>query len=263
MAQETQEISSKNAAPEAEAKELRPNRDEYSRMWSEDNEDIDFEDKEARYGRAIADRNELRERRKADSSIGKLFDQHEWLAVMASELRDNPDIDPFEWLEGFCNENDVTINEILEEPEARKRLSAKIAQRQKNNADKLAKSQEIKDNLTKSYEAIAKAFPDKSPEEVDELWLKFWQIVEQADNGVVDTKTMTDFAHSLTYEDDMKNARAEGGMAARNEKIQNNLRKPSEDSAKMPPTLNQGAGAMPKKDIPKKKSFAKTIFEDL
>lgn len=247
----------------ASTAEPRPNRDEYSRMWSEDNDDIDFEDKEARYGRAIEERNELRERRKADSSIGKLFDQHEWLAVMASELRDNPDIDPFEWLEGFCNENDLTITEVLDNPEARKRLTAKISQRQKENADKLAKSKQVGENLTKSYEAIAKAFPDKNQEEVNDLWLKFWQIVEQADNGVVDTKTMTDFAHALSYEEDMKNARAEGGMAARNEKIQNNVRKPSEDMGHMPPTLNQGMSASPKKEMPKKKSFAKTIFEDL
>lgn len=247
----------------APAVEARPNRDEYSRMWSEDNDDIDFEDKEARYGRAIEDRHELRERRKADSSIGKLFDQHEWLAVMASELRDNPDIDPFEWLEGFCNENDVSITEILDNPEARKRLTAKIAQRQRENADKLVKSQQIKNNISKSYEAIAKAFPDKSPEEIDELWLKFWQVVEQANNGVVDTKTMTDFAHALSYEEDMENARAQGGMAARNEKIQNQVRKPSEDMGHMPPTLNQGMSASTKKETPKKKSFAQTIFEDL
>lgn len=250
-------------APEETVEEARPNRDEYSRMWSEDNDDIDFEDKEARYGRAIEDRNELRERRKADASLGKLFDEHEWLAVMASELRDNPDLDPFEWLEGFCNENDVSINEILDEPEARKRLTAKIAERQKENADKLAKSENIKSNLNKSYEAIAKAFPDKSPEEVDELWLKFWQIIEQAEEGVVDTKTMTDFAHALSYEEDIENARAEGGMAARNEKIQNNVRRPSEDMDKMPPTLNQGMSAATKKEVPQKKSFAKTIFEDI
>lgn len=248
------------AAPSTEP---RPNRDEYSRMWAEDNNDIDFEDKEARYGRAIEDRNELRERRKADAHLGKLFDDHEWLAVMASELRDNPDIDPFEWLEGFCNENDLSISDILDQPEARKRLSAKIAARQKENADKLVKSNKIKDNLTKSYEAIAKAFPDKNPEEVDELWLQFWQIVEQAENGVVDVKTMVDFAHSLSYEDDIKSAREEGGMAARNEKIQNTIRKPSEEAGRMPPSLNQGASAATKKEAPRKKSFARTIFEDL
>ena len=240
-----------------------PNRTEYAKMWGEDNGDVDFENKEQRYGRAIEDRKELRERRKADEGLGKLFDQHEWLAVMANELRENPEIDPFEWLEGFCNENDLSIQDVLDTPEAKKRLSAKIAERDKERAAQAKKSEDIKKNLQNSYEALKDALPDKSDEEIDDLWLKFWQIIEQAEQGVVDSKTMQDFAHSLSYDADMADARAEGGMAARNEKIQNKVRKPSKDMDDMPPTLNQGSGAPTEPEVPKKKSFAKTVFEDL
>ena len=247
----------------SEQEQPRPNRDQYSQMWSEDNDDVDFEDKEARYGRAIEDRKELRERRKADASLGDIFDRHNWLAIMYSELRDNPDMDVFEWLEGFCNENDLSIQEVLDNPEAKKRLSEKIATRQQEDNDKKAKSEETQANIEKSYSALKDAFPDKSQEEIDELWLGFWKIVEQAEQGIVDTKTMQDFAHSLTYDDDIKSAREEGGMQARNEKIQNKVRKPSEEMATLPPTLSQGAGAPTVTKTPKKKSFAKTVFEDI
>ena len=114
---------------EQEAVDARPNRDAYSQMWAEDNDDIDFEDKEARYGRAIEDRTELRERRKSDKALDDLFSKHDWLAIMAKELRENPDINPFEWLESFCNENDLSIQEVLDNPEAKERLAAKITER--------------------------------------------------------------------------------------------------------------------------------------
>lgn len=258
--EEKKELETPSVSVEVEA---RPNRDKYAGMWAEDNSDIDFEDKEARYGRAIDDRNELRERRKADAGLSGLFDRHNWLAIMYSELRDNPEMDVFEWLEGFCNQNDLSIQEVLDNPEAKKRLSEKIANRRKEEEEKAANTKEINDNLEKSYAALSDAFPDKTPEELDELWLGFWKVVEQAEQGIVDTKTMTDFAHSLSYDEDLKNAKNEGAMVARNEKIENKVRKPSEDMAGMPPTLNQGASAHPKKEIPKKKSFAKTIFEDI
>lgn len=248
---------------EQEAVDARPNRDAYSQMWAEDNDDIDFEDKEARYGRAIEDRTELRERRKSDKALDDLFSKHDWLAIMAKELRENPDINPFEWLEGFCNENDLSIQEVLDNPEAKERLAAKITERKKNAADAEAKQKELTENLQKSRDALEEAMPDKTPEEIQELWLGFWKVVEDAENGKVEAKTIIDFAHALSYDDDIKAAREEGGMRARNEKIQNNVRKPSEEMGNLPPTLGQGANAPTKKEPAKKKSFAKTIFEDI
>ena len=46
--------------------------------------------------------------------------------------------------------------------------------------------------------------PDKTPEEIQELWLGFWKVVEDAENGKVEAKTIIDFAHALSYDDDIK-----------------------------------------------------------
>ena len=243
--------------------EARPNRDAYSKMWAEDNDDIDFEDKENRYARAIEDRNELRERRKADAALGGLFDKHDWLQQLYSELKDSPDIDIFEWLEGFCNENDLTIQEVLDNPDAKKRLAKKLADRNKSIAEKEAKDKQIEENMVKSYKVLAGMFPDKPKEDIDGIWTSFWEIVDSAENGVVSEKTLRDFTNSLTYEDDMNNARQQAAMQARNEKITNKVRKPSEDVKGLPPSLSQGAGAPTQREMPKKKSFAKSFFEDI
>lgn len=236
------EMNAMNA--EAQEAPMTPNRDTYSQMWSEDNSDIDFEDKEARYGRAIDDRNELRERRNADSALGGLFENHNWLALMYSELKDNPDIDPFEWLAGFCQEQDITLDEVMNNPEARKRLTAKMNEHQKKQAEGKAAAQEKDTNLQKSLDEL-QALQEETgldDEECLKMWGDFWQMIDSAQKGLVSKDTWQAFSHSRTYDADVKSAAERGGMQARNEKIQNQIRRPSEESAGMPPTLEQGSG---------------------
>lgn len=238
---------------QVETPDAMPNRDEYSRMWAEDNNDVDFEDKEARYGRAIEDRNELRERRKSDAELGKLFDTHDWLAQMYADLRDNPEMTAFEWFANFCNEEGVSVEEMLADPDTRKRLAESMDGRTKKEDEIKAHTEKVSNNLQKSYEALSSIFPDKSEDEINELWGKFWDVVEKAENGIVDEETIKGFSHALSYDEDVQAARNEGGMIARNEKITNKVRKPSETVGGLPPTLGQGAGAPPKKETPKKK----------
>lgn len=242
-----------------------PNRDAYSQMWGEDNSDIDFEDKEARYGRAISDRNELRERRSADSALGGLFENHNWLGVMFQELKDNPDIDPFEWLESFCNKNDLTLQEVLDNPEARKRLTAKMSEHQKKQAEGAASAKKKDENLKKSLSEL-EALQTELGLEDDEclkMWGDFWGVIEQANQGLVDKETWKAFSRSRTYDADIQSAKDEAGMRARNEKIQNNVRRPSEETDGLPPTLSNGVGSPTKKEPKKKDSFAKDFFADM
>lgn len=232
-----------------------PNRDAYSQMWGEDNGDVDFEDKEARYGRAIDDRNELRERRKADSALGGLFENHNWLASMYMELKDNPDLSPFEWLESFCNKNDLSLQEVLDNPEARQRLTKKMNEHQKEQASAKEAQKEKEKNLQKSVQELQALQGEMGLEDADclKMWGDFWEVVDKASNGLVSKDTWKAFSHSRTYDDDMQSARDEAGMAARNEKIQNNLRKPTGDGADLPPTLSNGAGNPTVAKEPKKR----------
>lgn len=217
-----------------------PNRDAYSQMWSEDNGDIDFEDKEARYGRAIDDRNELRERRNADASLGRIFDEHGWLGEMYSELSQNPDMNPFEWLAGFCQQNDVTLEEVMDNDEARKRLSEKMANFKAKQAKDKKTNEARRNAVEQSYEELKSL--SLGEDEEREVWGAFWKMIEDADEGKVSTNTWQAFVNSRNYDSDVESARNEGAMKARNEKIQNKVRRPSEEAETLPPTLPQGIG---------------------
>lgn len=271
MAKKNEMIEGANPTQEAgmSTPEATPNRDAYSQMFAEDNSDVDFNDKEARYGRLMDDRNELRERRKSDAALGGLFDQHDWLATMYMELKDNPNVNPFVWLADFCKENDLELADIINDPEAQEFLTKKMAKRQKDNADREAKSKadaEEKDaNLQKSLSALEQYQQEsgKSDEECLSMWGDFWAMVDEAQKGNVKAETWKAFANSRSYDEDMKNAASQAGMRARNEKIQNKVRKPSEDMDAMPPTLSQGASGPIQKEEPKKKSFADDFFGDI
>ena len=246
MAKKNIETQTPGVEPETP---ISPNRDTYAQMWGEDNGDIDFEDKEARYGRAIDDRNELRERRKADSALGGLFENHNWLASMFMELKDNPDIDPFEWLEGFCNKNDITLQEVIENPDARKRLTERMNEHQKKEAEKKASAEEKDKNLQKSLDELESLQQETgmSDEDALKIWGDFWEMYDSASKGLVNKNTWKLYTNGRSYDSDIESARNEGGMMARNEKIQNKLRRPSEEVAGLPPTLDQGSGSTPKR----------------
>ena len=69
MAKEEKKVGQQpgTSAPSGQSVEsgtsARPNRDKYSSMFVEDNPDIDFEDKEARYGRMAQERDSYRKLR--------------------------------------------------------------------------------------------------------------------------------------------------------------------------------------------------------
>lgn len=265
MAKEKQMTAPLGNEEEVQEMPATPNRDMYSQMWGEDNEDVDFEDKEARYGRAIEDRNELRERRSADKALGGLFDNHNWLGTMYMELKDNPDIDPFEWLEGFCNKHDLTLQEVIDNPDARKRLTEKMNEHQAQQAKDKKSAEEKDKNLRKSLDELEALQGDMGldDEECLKMWGDFWEVVDKARNGLVSKDTWKAFSKSRTYDSDIESAKEEAGMRARNEKIQNQVRRPQQESVGMPPSLNNGAGGVSKPKAPQKKSFAKGFFEDI
>lgn len=260
-----EQVLKKEPATQAPAEEQpkTPNRDAYSQMWGEDNGDVDFEDKEARYARAIDDRNELRNRRKSDAILGGLFDKHAWLGMMYQELNDNPDMNPFEWLAGFCAEQGISIQEVLDNDEAQKRLTEKMTQYQERLAKSEKTKKEQENNLESSAEALTKIQNEKglSNEECLSVWGDFWKMYEDASKGMVGEDVWRAFLNSRSYENDIKAAREEGGMQARNEKIQNQVRTAKQEQG-LPPSLNQGSGAPSQPKENKKNSFLSGLSED-
>ena len=86
----------------------RPNRDAYKKAFSEDYPDMDFEDKETRYGRMLEDRNSLRSYRKSGAALNGLFENQRWLAAMVSDLMDNPDLNLTQVRKRAARKNRIT-----------------------------------------------------------------------------------------------------------------------------------------------------------
>ena len=87
----------------------RPNRDAYKKMFAEDYPDMDFEDKETRYGQMLNDRNQLRNYRESGKQLNSMLDKNRWLAQVLQELANNPDMNPLEAIA----QSGIDINEAM------------------------------------------------------------------------------------------------------------------------------------------------------
>ncbi len=212
----------------------RPNRDAYKKAFSEDYPDMDFEDKEARYGRMLEDRNSLRSYRKSGSALNGMFEKQRWLAAMVSDLMDNPDLNPIEWLA----DNGIDLQEVMNDEETRKKVGDKIAEHQKKVIEDEKENDQRQKNLEQSWQNLAQTGVDE--EKAMDMWNKFFtDIVDPALRGEVTTDTWRAVQKAANYDSDIAAAREEAGMQARNEKMENKVKK---FDTPMPPTLSQGQG---------------------
>ena len=86
-----------------------------------------------------------------------------------------------------------------------------------------------------------------SEEEATNLWNSFFSdIVDQALMGVVTAETWNMLMKAKNYDADIKTAKEEAAMRARNEKLQNNVK---DWGNKLPPSLSQATNqtASPKR----------------
>jgi len=212
-----------------------PNRDRYKAMFAEDYPDDDFEDKEARYGKMIEDRERYNQYRKSGKALSETFDKHRWLAAMLQDLRENEDLDPITWMA----QNGIDINQALQDEEYAKKISEKIADfQEKQVAGEQAEAEKM-ENLQRSAETLdnLKNELGLSDEECSRLWESFMKdLLVPADNGLVEESTWRMLIKAKNYDADVKTAREEGARAAGNAKITNKLRK---SETKLPPALNQ------------------------
>lgn len=220
----------------------RPNRSAYAKMFSEDYPDVDFEDKEARYGKMVEDRQRYKELSNAGRGLSSALDKNRWLGAMFQDLAQNPEKDPISWM----YDNGIDVQKAMEDEEYRKQVSEGLATFQRNQVEGQQKTEEREQNLYKSAENLSAL--GVSDEEASKMWAHLWEnVVGPATDGEVSTETWQLVRNALNYDGDIKNAREEAGMQARNEKVTNPLKTFGEE--KVPPTFSQGSGqtARPKK----------------
>lgn len=235
--------------------EERPNRKKYAERFAKSHPDIDFEDKEARYGAMYADRDAFDEYEASGKALGETFEKHPWTGSMLMALKNNPDVDPVTWMA----EQGIDIQQALEDDEYRKTVSDKIAAFEKKQLEGKQADEEREANLVKSAETLKSL--GLEDEENGKMWQHlFEEVVDPALRGEVSQETWELVKKALNYDGDVASAREEGGMQARNAKLANKVKQPTE--APLPPDLASGSGekATPQKPV---KSAAADYFEGL
>ena len=181
MADKNKKIETEQMAAQEQP---RPNRDAYKQAFSEDYPDMDFEDKEARYGRMLEDRSQLRSYRESGKQLNNMLDKNRWLAVVLQELANNPDTNPIE----VMAQSGIDINEVMKDDETRQKVSDKLAAYQQKQLE----DEQENEQRQKNFENSAKALKSigVSEEEATNLWNSFFSdIVDQALMGVVTADT--------------------------------------------------------------------------
>lgn len=241
MTAEEKKVQEEVAAPEVQAteQEASPNRDRYAAMFVEDNPDVDFEDKEARYGRLAEEREGYRNLRKSGRQLSQALDKNRWIAAMFQDLAEHPDKNPLVWLV----ENGIDVKAALEDEKVMAEVDEKFKNWQQNQiaGEEAERAQQaaIEDSLN----ALASVQQEYglSDEQFDRLWTHFWDdVFAPAFRGEVSKDTWVGLMHAMNYDSDMANAREEAAMQARNEKYANKVK--SFEERQVPPSFGQGAG---------------------
>lgn len=235
------------------ASEPTPNRDAYKASFGEDYPDVDFEDKETRYGKMVEDRNALRSYRKSGAKLNDTFSKNRWLAAMLQDISENedPDYSPLDWMA----DHGIDINEAMQDESVRKKVSEKIAKFQQAQLEGEKENEERQANFAKSAEALKTLNLGEDKER--EVWVDFFSnVVDPALRGEVSKETWQMIVNGMNYDNDIAEAKETSAMKARNEKIANKVKKFDEP---MPPSLSQGGSGQQATTKPKKRGF----FDDL
>lgn len=245
-----------NGVPAVETEQVqevpaRPNRDKYAAMFAEDNPDVDFEDKESRYGRMAEEREKYRNYRDSGKKLSGILDKHRWVGAMLMDNEENPLV----WMA----KNGIDIKSALDDPKVMQKVTDAFGEWTKKQAAGEAAEAAKDEALAKSIEELDAlqaevGLTDEQKQRMleyfwDSIWLPAW-------NGEVTKDTWTAIMHAMNYDKDMANAREEAAMQARNEKHANKLK--TFEEKQVPPTFSQGQGRSAAR-TPKKEGF----FDDL
>lgn len=230
----------------------RPNRDRYSSMFAEDNPDVDFEDKEARYGRMAEERERYRGLRESGKKLSGILNKHRWIGAMLMDDEENPLV----WMA----KNGIDIKAALEDPEVMDKVTGAFDEWTKKQAEGEAAERSKDEAIARSIEELdaLQAEVGLSDEQKNRMFEYFWdEVWLPAFSGEVSKDTWTAIMHAMNYDQDMANAREEAAMQARNEKFANKV-KSFDDGNKIPPSFSQGRNQTTTQ--PKKRAG---IFDDL
>lgn len=224
--------------PAEQAADERPNRSRYAKMWAEDNPDVDFEDKESRYGRMAEERENYRTLKKSGTELTQKLRKNRWMAAMFQDLSENPEKNPLVWMA----ENGIDVRAALDDEQVMAQIDERFKNWQQKQIDGEAAEANQGENIAKSHEALL-ALKDElglTDELVDHMWEHFWdEVFAPAFKGEVSKDTWTGLLHSINYDQDIASAKEQAGMEARNDKMANRLKK-FDQTKDIPPTLPQG-----------------------
>lgn len=226
-----------------------PNRDAYKTAFGEDYPDVDFEDKEERYGKMLDDRKKLKSYRESGKRLNETFSKNRWLAAMMQDITENddPNYSPIDWMA----DHGIDINEAMEDEATRKKVSEKISAFQQKQAEGEKEDEERQKNFAKSAEALKKLGLDEDT--ANQMWVDFFtNIIDAGLRGEVTEDTWRMIQKGQNYDNDIETAIQETAMKTRNEKMANKVKKFDEP---MPPTLSQGGSGVQAREKPKKTNF--------
>lgn len=247
-----------NGVPAVEAEQVkevpsRPNRDRYAAMFGEDNPDVDFEDKEARYGRMAEERESLRNYKASGKKLSGILDKHRWVGAMLMDDEENPLV----WMA----KNGIDIKAALDDPEVMQKVTDAFDEWTKAQAAGEAAEAAKDEAIAKSVEELDALQKEVglSDEQKNRMFEYFWdEVWLPAFSGEVTKDTWTAIMHAMNYDQDIKSARDEAAMQARNEKFANKVK--SFDEQKVPPTFSQGKGQRP---TPKTRKSMSMDFDEM
>ena len=231
-----------------------PNREAFAGKFSKRHKDIDFEDKEARYGALSEDSDRLDRYEESGRALSDVFEKHRWMASMLEALREDDELDPITWMA----DNGIDIEEALSDEEYRSQISDRIAKYQENQLKGEEAERERESNLQASAEALSSL--GLSDDENLEMWNYFFnEVVDPVLRGEISAETWKMVQKARNYDTDIASATEQGAMKARNEKIRNKVKDTQSD---VPPTLSQGGSADVKpKNTKKKDNFFSDIIQ--
>lgn len=208
-------------------------RERYMSRYKEANPDLNMDDEESLYGAANGNLDELESYRKHNNELVSVFDKNKGFAAMLLAMKDNPDMDPIQWI----SENlGADINELLENEDYRNKISDALKKYHEQQAGAETSKKEMETNVQTSIQALVDFQKEKglSNEECLSIWQKVEDIVSDGISGKVSPETFAMVMNAGNYEKDVANARSEGEVAGRNAKIQEQLKKQPEN---IPPTF--------------------------
>lgn len=240
MAKEKDELMQQQAA-EQPVTEDRPNRTAYAAMFAEDNPDVDFEDKEARYGRMAEERKSYRDLSNAGRKLSANLAKKRWVGAMIQDLfaDEKNELDPITWL----YRNGIDVQKAMEDEAYRKGCVEGLQTWLSNQEAGEESAKEMDNNLQASVDALDAVSQELgiSPEQCNRMWNHLFEdVIAPGMKGEVSKETWEMVLHAMNYDTDIKNAREEAGMQARNEKIQNKVK--SFEESQVPPSFTQGQG---------------------